>query len=230
MRGHDNINKYCDKGTVLADKCLNSIFLSETEKRSYIVLETLAVVMIFLLCRIVYIVSYKTTLKNPLENMQETFFKAQLIAILICLVMTACGIIFLKTREKVILILKIVVVVNMIGILGFIWIKLNWDTLYTEQWFSKYFDENENSEMEKKYLSFNQLEIEIISEKEKFVNDNIIAYKYFGVKSFFCTIIYIIIELFEVYLMIRISKLQKRQIQLQKDDLVVYDKEKNIKR
>ena len=143
-----------------------------------------------------------------------------------------CGLVFIKIKKHFLLFLQIIFVFNFIAIFIFMFVKSNFDTIYTEQWFSNYYEENKNEILstisDKDLIISDSQKIKFISQDD-FIKENMVAYQTFSIKSYFCVGIYLLVELLEIYVILKVFKIVEKQAQLDKDDIIVYDEEKNIK-
>lgn len=106
-------------------------------------------------------------------------------------------------------------------------------TNYNENKFSELYETSEIKEYEKsnkkQNISIGLDGIKLTDLKQSYIDENIMAYKFFSYKSIAITILYIIVIVFNIAMIIRLLKMQEKNERLNKDDSILFDEEENIK-
>ena len=82
---------------------------------------------------------------------------------------------------------------------------------------------------QKKVISINIDGLKVKEAKQSYIDESIIAYKFFSYKSVAVAILYIIIILFNLAMIVRLIKMQEKNDRLNKDDIILFDEEENVK-
>ncbi len=115
--------------------------------------------------------------------------------------------------------------------LAFLGIKLQLDTTYTKSEFENLYTEQNEAEVldNKLKIDMELTGVSIKTEKEYYIDECLKLYGIFSTK-FYATIgIHFLLNILIIYQIFRIGKKQGKKDKLNKDDLILYDEEENIK-
>lgn len=201
--------------------------------RNFVAMEIGITAFILLICLIIFILAYKTSFVDPIETIKRTYIISKLIVVFVTTLLIACAFLFSKSRETLIKSLAIILLLSIVSIIIFMGIKFNFDTIYNENKFSELYETSEIKEYEKsnkkQNISIGLDGIKLTDLKQSYIDENIMAYKFFSYKSIAITTLYIIVIVFNIAMIIRLFKMQEKNERLNKDDSILFDEEKNIK-
>ena len=193
------------------------------------------IIFIFtLILMLIFSIFYEqTNFLDPIVHVKKKYLIAEFISAIVGAV--ALAVISIKASEpkslsKDLLILSIIMV---IAIMGFGFGKIYMDSIYTEEKFSQLYEEKVDV---KKAESYKKLDISLkgfkiidSNQKKEYIAENMHNYKVFTRKNNIILILFFLVWILNLYLLIKvISKIQKIK-KLEKDDIVVYDEEINVK-
>lgn len=198
--------------------------------KNYIKIQFISFIVMSIILFAAFIFTYSFPYFDPISQTKEIFLKAQITTSLI----SAIGVFLItiltkSTKKKLItrlIILGTLTLIVMIILMGF---KLYMNNKYNnESNFSNFYEQFEpKDENEKIKLSIN--EFKFISAKENYINKSMNAYTVFSIKTTLCFMVLIFIIVGTYYFANRLSNFESKKERLAKDDLILYDKEENIK-
>lgn len=195
-------------------------------------MEALALIIIFLTCAISYILIYKPKINDPIEGVKNIYLGAQLIIMLISGTLFILAKTFSKNKESLIKYLKIIILLSFVVIVVLIGININMNNSYNkEEYFAKKYEEEMFYEKNpnKQYLNFGMQGVQLLGEKETYINQNMEAYKYFKIKTVISFCLQILIVILNVKTLFKVIKQEEKADRLNKDDKILYDEEENVK-
>ncbi len=200
--------------------------------KTFLAIELIVNLIIFLTAFLLYLFMYKPSIQDPLVNIKNNFLNAQLISIGITIVITILATILSKNRESLIKNLIIISILSILVILAFLGYKANMDNKYNEIAFEKFYEEYEaknNTNKSNQKMSLGITGIKILDRKQAYISESENSYRQFSIKSMLFIGIYALIVVTIFYLTYRLFAIEKKRKRLEKDDIVVYDEEQNIK-
>lgn len=211
---------------------INPIYAGFTVKQ-YRIAVAIDIICVGLLAILLYTITNKSMVIDPIKSIKDTFIHSQFIAISISTV-SICVLCFaLKDKQKLIKSLKIVFILSLIAIIVFLVIRIRLDSIYTENKFAQLYEisnNDKNKETDSKiHISVNLNGIKIVNEKENFITENIKAYNYFKTKTFLETIIYLIVISFNLIFIMRITNKKDKLEKLNSNFDILFDNEQNVK-
>ena len=122
-------------------------------------------------------------------------------------------------------------IVSSITILVFLGIKINLNSTYTKDKFEQiYTQENGGQESDAKTrLNFGLTAMEIITEKEFYINECLRAYKVFSIRFYIIIGLNVLLIIWLIYQANKVSKIQQKRDTLSKNDAILFDNEENVK-
>ena len=195
-------------------------------------MEALALIIIFLTCAISYILIYKPKIYDPIEEVKNIYLGAQLITMLISGTLFILAKAFSKSKESLIKHLKIIILLSFVVIVVLTGMNITMNNSYNkEEYFAKtyqeemFYEKNPN----KQYLNFGMQGVQLLGEKETYINQNMEAYKYFKIKTVVSFCLQILIVILNVKTLFKVIKQEEKADRLNKDDKILYDEEENVK-
>ena len=200
---------------------------------SYIIIQMIIAFIILITGLIAYITSYESTIVDPIESVKKLFSNGYLISMGILLVVTLITNFYSKTRTILLKRLKVIFSISILIIIMFFGLKLYLDTVYTEEMFQQIYSEQnieESSEnSNKSVINIGIAEIGVKTEKEHYIDECLELYNIFSIKVYIILGINLLLIILLIYQISRISKAQRKKEQTNKDVLILFDEEENVK-
>ena len=198
---------------------------------TYILLQMIVTFIILIVGVVTFLVTYKSDIIDPIESTKKIFINAHLIVIAIFLIFTIIINLFSKKEANLARRLILLALISISTMLLFLGVKLDLDTTYTKDKFEEIFIEANATEVidGKTKIDVGLSGISIKTEQEHYIDECMKLYNIFKVKSFGTLGIHLLLNILLVYQILKIKKIQTKKKRLNKDDLILYDKEQNIK-
>ena len=195
---------------------------------TYIAFQIIATLIIVIIAIISFFITYKPFVVDPIELVKKNFINSYIITILILLGITLLANHFSKEKYILIRNLAIILLISIIVGMVFLGVKSNLDSTYTREKFEKIYKEDfREQKSENVYLDMTKLKIQ--DEKEFFLNEWEKAYKVFNIRVLGIYSLNLFLIILLIYQIFKLAKFQDKRSRLDKDDLILYDEEENIK-
>lgn len=198
---------------------------------TYVIMQMIVTFIILIVGGITFLATYKSTIIDPIEYIKKLFINTHLIITVIFLAITF--IINLSSKKESALIKRLVLMatVSIITMLVFGGIKLNLDTTYTESVFEQFFTEQSISggTDEKSKIDIGITGVSIKTEKEYYIDECMKLYNIFKIKSYGTLGLHLLLNILLIYQILKVQNIQNKKEKLDKDDLILFDEEQNIK-
>ena len=202
----------------------------EKKKESYIekLAKTMLTLIICALIIFIFVVFiYKPNIIDFLEEIKTTYIYGMLIILGLIIVSVIIMHIFIKDKEILSKMLKLVLFFSILFLIIFFYIEVILDTNYNNE---EVFGEFYNTKVENKtdeeqvdiWNTFLKGELKTKTEKEVFIQKNLSQFIYFKIKVYLVFILYVITILVNTYIISKIDKNIKARIILEKDDEIVF--------
>lgn len=196
----------------------------------FVVMDTIATYIIIIVGFIVYLVTYKSKVIDPIANIKREYIIISSITILMLMIITSLITIFSKNKKSLLKRLLIIFLVSIIFTMIFIGIRINMDNKYSKAKFEQIYDEqNIDDSGEKTRIKISITEIGFISERDYFIEECVKIYKMFQTKTYGIFALYLLLDIILFYQIIKVFKIQEQRDRVAKDDIVLFDEEENIK-
>lgn len=115
--------------------------------------------------------------------------------------------------------------------LTFFGIRLNLDATYTKEEFEQFYAQSNTKESSntKSKIDIGITGMSLKTEKEYYLDECVKLYTIFQAKTYGTLGIHLLLNLLLIYQIARVSKIQGKKERLNKDDLILFDDEQNIK-
>ncbi len=205
----------------------------EPSDKAYIVMQIIAAFIIVIVSGIAIIVTYRSSIVDPIEKLKVTYIKADLIMIGILLLGTLLINFFSKKEEKLIERLLMILIVSVLGMMTFVGIKIKLDMTYNENKFEQFYeeqktDESSDSELRNK-IDIGLLGMGVKTEKEYYIDECLKLYGIFSAKFYGMLVAHLLLNIVLIYQILRAEKIKKQKDRLGKDDIILNDEEENVK-
>lgn len=199
--------------------------------KDYIAITIISTLIILITAIITYIVTYKSTIIDPIENLKKLFLNTYLIITVVLLGIIIITNLYSKNEKILFKRLMIIFIISIIIMMVFLGIKLDLDTTYTREKFGQLYTEQNKKEQ---YSSKSRIDIAIIelgikSEKEYYVDECMELYNIFKVKTSVTQGLHLLLNILLLFQMIKTTKIYNKKMRMNKDDLILFDEEKNIR-
>lgn len=198
---------------------------------TYVIMQMIVTFIILIVGVIMFLVAYKSTIIDPIENMKKLFMNSYLIIIGILLAITSVTNFFSKSKNSLIKRLAIILGISIIIMFVFFGIKLNLDTTYTKERFEQFYteqniDKTANNDIKSK---IDIVGMSIKTEKEYYVDECLKLYGIFSTKAYATLGLHLLLNILLIYQILKLSKIQGKKEKLNKDDLILFDEQENVK-
>ena len=187
--------------------------------------------IILIVGAIAFLMSYKTNIVDPIESIKKIFINTHLIVLGVLLAITFVTNRFSKTESDLIRRLVLINAISIIAMLVFLGVKINLDSTYTENKFEEFYIEQNTNEItnKKSKLDIGMSSMSIKTEKEYYVDECMNLYNIFKIKSYIILGLHLLLNILLIYQILRVQKIQNKKEKLDKDELILFDEEENIK-
>lgn len=198
---------------------------------TYVMMQMIVTFIILIVGGITFLAAYKSTIIDPIENIKKLFINAHLIVTVIFLAITFIINLSSKTESDLLKRLVLIAIVSIITMLVFLVIKLNLDTTYTEIRFEEFYTERHTNveTNEKSKIDIGITGVSIKTEKEYYIDECMKLYNIFKIKSYGTLGLHLLLNILLIYQILKVQKIQNKKEKLNKDDLILFDEEQNIK-
>lgn len=198
---------------------------------TYVIMQMIVTFIILIVGGITFLATYKSTIIDPIEDIKKLFINTHLIITVFFLAITF--IINLSSKKESDLIKRLVLMatISIITMLVFLGIKLNLDTTYTESVFEQFYTEQNinGGTNEKSKIDIGITGMSIKTEKEYYIDECVKLYNIFKIKSYGSLGVHLLLNILLIYQILKVQKIQNKKEKLDKDDLILFDEEQNIK-
>ena len=198
---------------------------------TYVLMQMIVTFIILIVGVITFLVTYKSDIVDPIESTKKLFINAHLIVIAIFLIFTIIINLFSKKEADLIRRLVLLALISISTMILFLGVKLDLDVTYTKAKFEEIYTEANTTETtdERSKIDIGLAGVSIKTEQEYYIDECMKLYNIFKVKSYGTLGIHLLLNILLVYQILKIKKIQNKKKRLNKDDLILYDEEQNIK-
>lgn len=198
---------------------------------TYVIMELIATFIILIVGAITFLMAYKSTIIDPIENIKKLFINAHLIVIAIFLAITLVVNLFSKKESELISRLILTAITSIVIMMLFAGPKFYLDKTYTKTEFEKiYTEQNANKiDSKKTKVGIGLAGVNIKTEKEYYVDECVKLYNIFKTKSYGTLGLHLLLNLLLIYQIFKVEKIQNKKERLDKDDIILKDEEQNVK-
>lgn len=196
---------------------------------TFYLMDIIATVIIIIVGLMIYVFTYQPLMGDPIQSIKTTYLYSQFISTGILLTLPFITSFFSKSKDTVIKNLILVLVLTVLVVIMFIGIKFIIDNTYTQERFREiYISENPDADQTlKSRVTLQGIKTE--TTEQIFINENLKAYNNFKVKTILGMLLYFLVIIIDIHMIIKAVKIKEKIDRLEKDDIVVYDPEQNIK-
>lgn len=198
---------------------------------TYVIMEMAVTFIILIVGLITFLATYQSTIIDPIESTKKLFINTHLMITAVFLVITLVINLFSKKESDLIRRLVLIILISIMTMLVFLGIRFNLDTTYTKAKFEQYYLEQNPTEttIEKNKINIGITNIGMKTEKEYYVDECMKLYNIFKVKSYGTLGLHLLLNILLIYQILKVQKLQNKKEQINKDDVILFDEEQNVK-
>lgn len=197
---------------------------------TYVIMQIILTFIILIVGVLTYLFTYKSSIIDPLESTKSIFMNTYLIVLAILLAVVALVNFFSKSKESLIKKLIIVLVISLITMVIFLGVKLNYDSTYDENKFEQLYLEQgmeESSDNSRFDIGIGGLTVK--TEKEYYIDECMEMYSIFKIKTYAMLGLHLVLNVLLIYQIFKVANIQSKRDRLSKDDLILFDKEQNVR-
>ena len=202
---------------------------------TYVIMQIIVTFIILIVGVLAFIITYKSTIIDPIENIKKLFINIHLIIIAIFLGLTF--IINYSSKDKSTLLKRLFIfsIISIITMIIFFGIKLGLDATYTKEKFKMFYseqnieDESSKNDILKQKIDIGITGVSLKTEKEYYVDECLKLYGIFKTKAYGTLALHLLLNILLIYQVLKVSKLQEKKEKMNKDDAILFDEEQNIK-
>lgn len=198
---------------------------------TYIAILIITSLVIITIGIIAYFITYQTPITDPIEDVKNTFINAEGIVIFLLLVLTLIINSVSKSKEILRKRLLIIFFISIITMLVFLGIKLNLDGTYTEERFEEIYTELglEESSSQKPTIDIGLGGVDLKTQKQFYIDECVEAYFVFKVRTYALLGLHLLLSFLLLYQIGKVKKIQENREKLNKDDIILFDEEQNVR-
>lgn len=197
---------------------------------TYVIIEMIVTFIILIVGVIAYLFMYKSSIIDPIENIKSIFMNIYSVVLLILLGIVVIANFFSKSKEALVKGLAIILVISIATMLIFLGIKLSYDSTYDKDKFEQFYleqDIQEKANNSKFDIGIGGLSIK--TEKEYYIDECMEMYNIFKIKGYAMLILHLLLNILLIYQIFKVVNIQEKKDRLDKDDLILFDEEQNIR-
>ena len=202
---------------------------------TYVIMQIIVTFIILIVGVLAFIITYKSTIIDPIENIKKLFINIHLIIIAIFLGLTF--IINYSSKDKSTLLKRLFIfsIISIITMIIFFGIKLGLDATYTKEKFKMFYseqnieDESSKNDILKQKIDIGITGISLKTEKEYYIDECAKAYNIFCIRIYGIIALNILLIILLIYQISKVSQIQEKRDRLSKDDAILFDEEENVK-
>ena len=199
---------------------------------TYVLMQMFTTFVIAVFAILFFLFNYKTEINDSIMMQKKVYQYSYLIILVGLFLLNIVFNLTSKEEKKLFKRITYLLVTSICIMMVFFTVRLIFDSKYDKEYFTKeysvrYGNTAENNKKDK--LAMTSLGAEFTSNKEKYLSECNKLYTIFKVKSYGLLAFNFILSLLLMYEIIKIQKMIIRKDSLEKDDVVVYDEEENVK-
>lgn len=198
---------------------------------TYVMMQMIVTFIILIVGGITFLATYKSPIVDPIENTKSFIIYAHLILTVILLFITI-GVNFLsKSKEDIIRRLIVLAIISITTMLIFVIIKIDLDSMYNASKFEEMYltQETQSNNDENLKVSIGFTGVGLKTEKQYYVDECVKLYNIFKIKSYGTLSLNLLLTILIIFQISRLSKNQNLRNRVNKDDVILFDEEENVK-
>ena len=204
---------------------------------TYVILQMIMFFILLIGFFFFYIFARKSAVTDTIEDVKNIFINSYLVIMAVIFALTAFAYRNKEKRNRMIMLIA-VLVLSLITMFGFFFVRLSFDSKYNNQYFdSVYISEHpeENTTKDNAKDSFKKQRVDLTlagpqlkTDAEFYTSECMEMYNIFKVKTYLIGGAHLLINILLALQIIKLININKKREQLEKDDAIVYDPEQNV--
>ena len=197
----------------------------------FFTMQLFAIGFLMIIAFTVYIFAYQSGIVDPIESVKSTYINVYMISLLIIGGASFISVLFSKSKEKLATRLVVVLAISFIALSVFAIFRINLDGTYNNEWFENTYENtaNRTKEFQDKLFSYDNLKLDIKEPKQYYVDECAKLYWIFKVKSSGLFVINFMLSGILAFLIVHTVKHNEEQKKVDRDDLILFDEEQNMR-
>ena len=196
---------------------------------TYIAIQIILSLIIVAVLAITFFFTHKPTIIDPIESVKSGFINSYLITLGVLLFVTFLSNCFAKSEKALIKLLVGILVISIISMLVFFMQKVDYDKTYTYNKFRQIYTQQFTGKSTNTRVDIGLGGMSIKTASEYYISECMELYRYFSIKVYAIIILHAFINLVIIYQLLNLLKIQGKCNKMEKDDLILFDEEQNIK-
>lgn len=197
---------------------------------TYVIMQMIVTFIILIVGVIAYLFIHKSSIIDPIESIKNVFMNVYSVVLLILLGIVAIANFFSKSKEALIKKLAIILVISIATMLVFLVIKLSYDSTYDKNKFEQfYLEQGTQEKANNSKFDIGIGGVSIKTEKEYYIDECMEMYNIFKIKGYAMLILHLLLNILLIYQIFKIINIQEKKERLNKDDLILFDEEQNVR-
>jgi hypothetical protein len=201
---------------------------------TYVIMQMIVFFIMLIAFFLFFIFARKSAVTDTIEDVKNLFINLYLVVMALIFVLTAFA---YRNKEKGNrrIMLIAVLVLSLITMFSFFFVRLNLDSQYNSQYFdsvymSEHPEENtkDKSNLNKKRIDLTLAGPQLKTDAEFYTSECMEMYNIFKVKTYLISGVHLLINILLAMQIIKLMNIDKKREQLEKDDAIVYDPEQNV--
>ena len=204
---------------------------------TYVIMQMVMFFILLIVAFLFFIFARKSAVTDTIEDVKNIFINSYLIIMALIFALTAFAYRNKEKRNRMIMLIA-VLVLSLITMFGFFFVRLSFDSKYNNQYFDSIYISEHPEEIKdntKDKLNFKKQHIDLTlagpqlkTDAEFYTSECMEMYNIFKVKTYLIGGAHLLINILLVLQIIKLMSIDKKREQLEKDDAIVYDPEQNV--
>ncbi len=197
---------------------------------TYVIMQIIVTFIILIVGAITYLFIYKSSIIDPIENIKKGFMNVYAVVLLILLSIVVISNFLSKSKEALIKKLSIILVISIATMLVFLEIKLSYDSTYDRNKFEQFYleqDKQEKTNNQKIDIGIGGVSLK--TEKQYYIDECMEMYNIFKIKGYAMLMLHLLLNILLIYQIFKVRNIQEKRDRLDKDDLILFDEEQNVR-
>lgn len=201
---------------------------------TYVIMQMIVFFIMLIAFFLFFIFARKSAVTDTIADVKNLFVNLYLVVMALIFALTAFA---YRTKEKGnrMIMLIAVLVLSLITMFSFFFVRLNLDSQYNSQYFdnvyiSEHPEENvtDKSSLNKKRIDLTLAGPQLKTDAEFYTSECMEMYNIFKVKTYLISGVHLLINILLALQIMKLMNIDKKREQLEKDDAIVYDPEQNV--
>ncbi len=205
---------------------------------TYVIMQMIVFFILLIASFLFFIFARKSAVTDTIEDVKNIFINSYLIIMAVIFALTAFAYRNKEKRNRMIMLIA-VLVVSLITMFSFFFIRLGFDSQYNSQYFDNAYmsehpeDNTKNNAKDKLNIKKQHIDLtlagpQLKTDAEFYTSECMEMYNIFKIKTYLIGGAHLLINILLALQIIKLININKKREQLEKDDAIVYDPEQNV--